>query len=240
MIGSLILLPLFILLSLLAFRFVGWILVERETQMACQSELAVGQKKVAQRIESLLALNTKVRSAKILRGAGLAAIASGVATSNPILITEGEKMVELATKTLKSISILQKNLIFEAQLKMNQTLIDAKNEIEKTFRRQGEKQQLALQNIQGSINYLIFKKIAVRPTDSASEYPEYELIQPFSSLQSLSIFWTTKFTTTKENAIWTKIDWKKTQSCSVTIQEKETEQNKLQVRLNLVRPFSSF
>lgn len=239
-IGILILLSVLILLSILSFRFVGWILVERETQMACQSELATGQKKVAQMIENLLDLNTKIRAAKVFRATGYAAIASGIATSNPILIAEGNKIVELATKTLQSLSLLQKTLILQAQLKMNQTLISAKKEIEKTYKAQIKNQQLALQNIQGSVDFLVFKKLAVRPTDSTAEYPEYELIQPFSALQSLSVFWTMTFTTTKENSVWTKIGWKNTQSCSVTIRETNIGQNKLQVRLNLGKPLSSF
>ena len=237
---ALILLPVLITAAVLIFAHAGGVLAERESQMICQAELAEAQKKAGQSIEQLLALNPKIRFAKALRDWSWAILAAGVGTFNPALVEYARQQHQFAIRLLNFFRFRQKMILIQGSQHLLEGLRLAKSEIRKSWQKQQQSQGQILQSIRGQFEGSSLPHLAVRPTDVQDAYPEYELQQPFSVLQTQSLSWKTHYGITKDKQTWTKISaskwsdlkWNKSQNCQVTLQERDKNSQTFRVRLN--------
>jgi hypothetical protein len=236
----LILLPVLITASVLIFAHAGGVLTERESQMICQAELADAQKKAGQSIEQLLALNKPIRFWKGMRDTALIILAAGAATFNPPTIEWARRMHQLSIRMLDFYRLRQKAFLIEGSQHLQKGLRVAKSLIKESWNRQQQAQGQLLQSIQGQFEGSSLPLLAVRQTDVQDTYPEYELRQPFSILQTQSLSWKTHYGITKDKQTWTKmtarkwndLNWSKPQNCQVTLQEREKNSQTFRVRLS--------
>ena len=212
--------------TLLLFAHIGGVLVERKSMMICQAELAQGQREAGDIIEKILALNGPLRRLKNLKLAG------EMMMLYPHTFVVGERLRNFAVVLLKGLTATRLALHAQGYQKLWSAMSRAERALKAEWRQQHQQQSAALIAIQGSITRRSFPYLAVRPSDPSEEYPEYELIPSFTSLQAQSISWKNGFGITKENQAWSRVSWNKTQSCEVTLQERTDQKDRLQVRLN--------
>ena len=237
---ALSLLPVFLVVGLLVFRFTGAALTERESMMACQAELAEGLLKAGDTLEKLLKLNRPIRLAKVMRGTGAAMAAYGALTLNPALVLQGQQLVARAEKILKTLRMTQTGLVEMGRTQLILARFQAREALNKAWRDQNLNQSKALQTVQGQSWFLDPPRLAVRPTNPKDPYPEYELEPDFSKRQTQSLFWKVSYQATREVQSWTKMKWTQPQNCQVTLIERQKNSQTFQVRLSEVKLFSKF
>lgn len=223
---ALALLPVLVTAALLVFAHIGGVLVERKSMLICQAELAEGQRQAGDVIEKILALNEPIRRFKNLKLAG------ELMMLYPYTFVVGERLRSFAVIMLKGLLAARFALHAQGYQKLWSAMSRAERALQDEWRQQHQQQSTALMAVHGSVTRRSFPYLAIRPSDPSEEYPEYELMPLFSSLQAQSISWKTSYGITKENRSWSRASWSKPQSCEVTLQERTDPKDRLQVRLN--------
>ncbi|MBX2994429.1 MAG: hypothetical protein KF681_06395 [Bdellovibrionaceae bacterium] len=220
------LLPVLVTAALLVFAHIGGVLVERKSMLICQAELAEGQRQAGDVIEKILALNRPIFWAKKAKAIGEALM------TNPYTLVQGERIRSGAILTLRLLLAKRQMHIIMGTQQLWSAMSRAESALRDEWRQQHQQQSTALMAVHGSVTRRSFPYLAIRPSDPSEEYPEYELMPLFSSLQAQSISWKTSYGITKENRSWSRASWSKPQSCEVTLQERTDPKDRLQVRLN--------
>lgn len=223
------LLPIILTIAFFLFRTLGWQAIEREVQSICETRLAETQKQTGTIIEKLLSLNKLIRAAKLMKNTGYALMAAGAASYNAALVEQGRQLVSNANTSLRNLKLIQKSLLSMGQNLMRLKLYQTKFEISKIAQKKIglQSETLHSQNFKERISS--YGKLAVRPISDSTEYPEYELEQAFSRLQTMALSW--QLNSKQEASSWKSPAIKIMKSCGATLIENPKKQQSFLVRL---------
>lgn len=213
-----------VIMASLTFLFCSQYLTKNWSQSfhICRSELFKVQTSVAQNLEQLLKLNSQAKSLRVALGLAQAKLAFAMVKADPLLIAAATKEISKINKQKKQLDIIQKSIINHANLKLKAG----------TWR---VTQKLKKQNSENQISASSFMKIQISPIKSISNRlavvpdnsdlaPVYELKNPFSDNQMLSVSWKTYFETgLKGEMPWLQNRYQKVSSCTVTLRKKDNK-----------------
>jgi len=189
LLGSLILMPICILIFAMVLLLKTWLLPAQKSMHICQNSLLKIQNETAQTLQSLVDLNAEVVDLRIQRSAAELALEAALAIGFPPPIAAAESQLELVQMEQVALAARQETLKQAGLLHMEQGLIKLRQDLKEEWLK-FQRQKFSLLKFQAQLVELSVGHLAVHPVRSPDPGPPtYELDDHFFEVQALHASW---------------------------------------------------
>lgn len=218
-------LTLLILILPIVVSMIAWLTTQvlrmsqvQKMQSICHTPLIRGQESAADKISSLLRLNSLAQSLRSQMIAAKSSLAVALASGNGPGIAAARTWIQRVNLQKDILIQRQRSLILLGHSDLHQSLLDIQKQLTKINRNQPQKPTTL--TIQISSISLPKVRLAIRKSNNPDPFPEYELVQRFPRKQALVLKWQGHFQQTKMGFIKWIPKIKQEIQCGVSLRER--------------------